>query len=226
MLATRFPTWYKVPEFKIFASLLRMATKYGFSDVREQLIHSLEGAYPTKWEAYQTANLVGEDVFGSPRPHPNAVLTLFLEHNIMFAVPLAAYRAALCGFPSLLSNEPGALLPRHPLASTIHGMETIRSEVSRLAHSIVCNMSVRECRSRCVVNGSLNSPARKMKGLNKIYDVMVKEGKGDVLSSLTLGDIVCANCAKAPEEAYHIWCGAVWENLPRIFGVGKSWEEL
>ncbi|KAF9783268.1 hypothetical protein BJ322DRAFT_144057 [Thelephora terrestris] len=220
-----FPTWYKVPEFTVFGSLLRMATKYGFTDVRDQLICSLEGAYPTKWEAYQSTNIVGEEVFGSPRPHPNAVLNLFLEHGIRFAIPLAAYRATLGGLSSLLSNEPGATLSRLPLASTIYGMEAIRSDVSRLAHSVVCDMSVRECRGGCVVDGDVNSPARKMKGLNRIYDAMVKVGGGDVLSPLEFGGIVCADCAEAREETYRVWCKRTWENLPRIFGVEEGWEE-
>ena len=203
-----------------------MTTKYGFSEVREQLIRGFEAAYPTKWEAYQAASVLGEDVFGSPKPHPNAVLNLFLEQNVRFALPLATYRAALCGFPSLLNNGPGATLSRLPLASAVYGMEMIRSEVSRLAHSVVCNMMVRECHSRCVVNGGDNSPSRKMKELNKIYDAMVKGGNGDVLTTLSLGDIVCENCAEGPQRAHRLLCKAIWEKFPRIFGVGNSWEEL
>jgi hypothetical protein len=60
----RFPARDEVPEFTVFASLLRMTMKYGFSDVRNQLIKDIKGAYPTKWEAYQAAEVLGEDVFG------------------------------------------------------------------------------------------------------------------------------------------------------------------
>jgi hypothetical protein len=52
---------------------------------------------PTKWEAYQAAEVLGEDVFGSPTPHPNSVLNLFAEQGIKFALPFAAYRAVLGG---------------------------------------------------------------------------------------------------------------------------------
>ena len=41
-----------VCEFSVFASLLRMTTKYGFFDVRDQLLKGLKGAHPTKWAAY------------------------------------------------------------------------------------------------------------------------------------------------------------------------------
>ncbi|KAF9647781.1 hypothetical protein BDM02DRAFT_3097588, partial [Thelephora ganbajun] len=44
------PGW--VPEFTVFASLLRMTTKYDFFGVRDQLIKDLRSAYPTKWEDF------------------------------------------------------------------------------------------------------------------------------------------------------------------------------
>ena len=75
-----------------------MTTKYGFSDIRRQLIKDLKGAYPTRWEDFETAKILGEDIFGSPKPHPNAVLDLFEAQNVRFAIPFAAYRASIGGF--------------------------------------------------------------------------------------------------------------------------------
>jgi hypothetical protein len=204
-----------------------MATKYDYPDVREQLLHSIKDAYPTKWEAYQTASVLGEGVFGSPKPHPNVVLNLFLDQNVRFAMPVAAYRAALGGFSSLINNDLGVALPRLALASAFHGMDVMRSEVSQRARSIVCSMSLKECRDgRCVLNGGLSSPEQRVKGLDEIYDVMVRGGKGDVLSSLSLGNLVCASCAKVVEGEYDRLCAMIWESLPGIFRVGKSWEEV
>ena len=221
---TRFPAWRKVSEFAVFASLLRMTTKYDFPDVREQLVDSIKDAYPTKWEGPGTAKLLGEDIFGSPKPHPNAVLNLFTELNLKFALPFAAYRAASGGLSSLTSDKPGTVLPRLTLASTIYGMEVMRSGLARLAHSVVCTMSLEGCRDgACAVN---DPPERKIEALNKIYDIMVKEAKGDVLFSHSFGNIVCVNCAKIPEQAYQLWCTMIWEELPRIFGIGESWEEV
>ena len=99
-----------------------MTTKYGFSDVREGLVEDFKGAYPTKWEDFKKAEVLGEDVFGSPKPHPNAVLNLFLEQGIKFALPFSAYRAGLGGPSSLTSDGPGMVLPRLILTSIIEGM--------------------------------------------------------------------------------------------------------
>ena len=97
-----------------------MATKYGFSDVREQLVDGIKGAYPTKWEDFDTTQVLGEAVFGSPQPHPNTVLNLFLELKVKIASPFAAYRAALGGLPSLTICEQvpvsGSRIPQRPYA--------------------------------------------------------------------------------------------------------------
>jgi len=204
-----------------------MTTKYGFFDVRDQLVDSIKGAYPTKWEGPGTAKVLGEDIFGSPEPHPNAVLNLFTEQSIRFALPFAAYRAVLGGFSSLTSDKPGTILPRLALASTIYGMDLIRGGLAQLAHSVVSTMNLGKCHDgECAANVGIDHPERRMEALNVIYDIMVNEGKGDVLFSLSLGNILCVNCAKTLEQAHRIWCATIWEELPRIFGVGKSWEEV
>ena len=204
-----------------------MTTKYGFSDVREQLVDSIKNAYPTKWEGFGTARVLGEGVFESPKPHPNAVLNLFTEQNIRSALPFAAYRAALGGFSSLTSDKPGTVLPRLALATVMFGMELIRGRLAKLAHLVVRNMEV--CgESTCLANTDTSLPNITMGVLDQIYDALIKEGKGDALSlsSPPLEGFVCVGCARTLEKAYQPWRAKIWEELPRIFGVGKSWEEV
>jgi len=96
-----------------------MTAKYGFSDIRKALVEDIKGAYPTKWEDFEAARILGEDVFGSPKPHPNAVLNLFLQQDVKFALPFAAYRAGLGGLSALVSgygtptHRPCLHHPRH-----------------------------------------------------------------------------------------------------------------
>jgi hypothetical protein len=221
---TRFPARHKVPGFTVFASLLRMATKYGFPDVREELVEDLKVAYPTKWEAYQGAEILGEDVFGSPKPHPNSVLNLFIEQNIKFASPFAAYRATLGGFPSLTNGRPGTVLPRLPLAFAVYGMERIRHGMVQIAHSMVSNTSQVVCTQRaCVLNVGIDLVERRREALDKIFGVMVDRCKGDVLSPLSFGDLLCADCANQL-EGVHLRCRerSVWVALPGL--LGRRWE--
>ena len=201
-----------------------MATKYGFSDVRDGLVGDLNSAYPTKWEVFRATEVLGEDIFGSPKPHPNAVLNLFLEQKITFGLPFAAYRAGRAGFFSLVIEEPGVALPRHALASTIYGMEKIRRTMVRLSHSIVYSGNLRVCPLEgCVLNVGVNPIEQRMEALTKVVDDIIDESKGDLLAPLSLGNFICVNCAKLV-EASHLQCREqfVWRSLPSLVGGGGA----
>ena len=220
---TRFPAGNKVPEFTVFASLLRMATKYGFSDVRNGLVGDLKSAYPTKWEDFRATEVLGEDVFGSPRPHPNAVLNLFLEQNITFGLPFAAYRAGRAGFSSLVSEERGTALPRLALASTIYEMEKIRRTMVQFSHSIVYNGNLRVCPLEgCILNVGINPVERRMGVLKAVVEDIIDESKGDLLAPPTLGNLICENCARLVEASHlHYREQFVWRSLPNLLGAGE-----
>ena len=224
---TRFPARNKVPEFTVFASLLRMTTKYGFSDIREALVEDLKGAYPTKWEDFETARVLGENVFGSPKPHPSAVLNLFLEQRVGFALPFAAYRAGLGGPSALASKSPGTVLPRLGLACIIHGMGEMRRAMACVAQRVAYTWDLGACHERaCILNVGKRSAKRRMKVLDKVSDVLLQNSGGDVLSSLRLGDPFCADCAKQLKNI-HRNCRkqVVWANLPSLLG-RESWEGI
>ena len=223
-----FPARHEVPEFSVFAPLLRMTTKYGFSDVRDQLLKDLKGAYPTKWEAYQAAEVLGEGVFGSPRPHPNAVLNLFMAQDVRFAIPFAAYRASLGGFSSLVGDEPGALLPRHTLASTIHGRGEILRVMTQAAHTIAHKGKLLSIcpDTACILNVGIESMERRMEALTKLHGVMIGEREGGVLSPPPLGHLACMKCAKEIEASHTVWCRICWELLPATFSVARCWDEV
>ena len=203
-----------------------MATKYGFSDVREQLVEDLKGAYPTKWEDFQTAKVLGEEVFGSPKPHPNAVFNLFLEQNVKFALPFAAYRTSIGGFSALASYEPGAVLPRLTLASIIHGRGEIRRTMTLAAHSVVYTGNLGACAENvCILNVGIGSTERRTEAQKKILDAMLGMIQVNMLSPLSLGTLVCVNCAKRAEKA-HLGCRKqlVWARLPSLLG-WDSWAD-
>ena len=172
---TRFPARRGVPEFALFAPLIRMATKYGFPDIREQLVDDIRDAYPTKWEDFEAAGVLGEDVFGSPKPHPNAVLKLLLEERIEFALPFAAFRAGLGG-PSasaLANDKPSNALPPIIIASITHGMGMMRRVAVLAAQRIAYTGDLGVCPERaCILSASTNRTEQRMKALNDIFDAI------------------------------------------------------
>jgi len=223
----RFPARHEVSEFTVFASLLRMTTKYGFSDVRDQLVKDLRGAYPTRWEDFENTKILGEAVFGSPKPHPNTVLDLFEAQNVRFAVPFAAYRASIGGFSALTSDKPGTVLPHHTLATTIHGMHVLRSMVSHVARVVAYGGGFRVCPDRaCVLNIDINPIEKRMEALEKIYNAVVDEREGGVLSPPSLGHLLCAKCTKNMAAVHATWCSISWKKLASVFSVSHSWDDL
>ena len=199
-----------------------MTTKYGFSDVREQLVNSIKDGYPTKWEDFEAAKVLGEDIFGLPKPHPNAVLNLFLEQCINFALPFAAYQAGISGFSALVSDAPSTILQRFTLASIVRGMGEMRRVMAVVAHNIVCDENLGVCVGGACALGV--GAGQRVGALNKIFKVMVEGSEGDMLSSLSLGPLVCMYCAKQLEEV-HADCRRkyIWAAFPGLLG-WRSWE--
>ena len=202
-----------------------MTTRYGFPDIREALVGELKGAYPAKWEDFETAQILGEDVFGSPKPHPNAVLSLFLEQNVKFALPFAAYRAGLGSSSSLASDEPGTMLSRSTLASIIHGMGELRRVATVAAHSIIYIGNLGVCFERdCALNASLNRMEQRIEALNRVYNAMVARNEVDILTPPSLGNIICEGCANQLETKHLNWRKRFfWVRLPRLLG-WTSWD--
>ena len=218
----RFPPKRGVPEFPVFASLLRMTRKYGFSNLRDHLVEDLKDAYPTKWEDFQSARVLGEDVFGLPKPHPNAVLNLFEAEKVKFAIPFAAYRASIGGFPALMSDEPGTVLPRQTLASTIQGMHELMFMASDAARMIACRES---CQPSCPNAGCvLKVPATTEGKLKKIYSAVISQREGGILNPPS--DLLCVGCAESMERAHAKWGSVVWEKLPSMFNVSSGWNDV
>ena len=206
-----------------------MATKYGFSEVRDQLLKDLRGAYPTKWEDFQNAKVLGEDVFGSPKPHPNAVLNLFEAQNVRFAIPFAAYRASNDGFSSLMSDNPGTVLPRRILATTIHGMHRLQFKASDIACVTTHRADLGECPDKspqCALNVEIRRIKERKEALKKIYNLLVGEREGGVLTPPLLEHFVCAKCAKTIMAVHDLWGSTCWKSLPRVFAVSNSWDDL
>ena len=202
-----------------------MTAKYGPSDLREALVEDLKGAYPTRWEDFEAAKVLGEDIFGSPKPHPSAVLNLFTEQRIKFALPFAAYRAGLGGPSALASERPSTVLPRLTLASIIHGMGEMGRSTAFFGPTIAYNWDLGVCTEvTCVLNVGTNHTEQRKEALNKISDALVEQSGGDMLSSLPLENLLCAGCADMLKDGHRDYRRKfVWAKLPSLLG-WESWE--
>jgi len=197
-----------------------MTTKYGFDDVRDQLLKDLRRAYPTKWEDIQTSKVLGENVFESPKPHPNAVLNLFKAQNVRFAIPFAAYRAATGGFSSLISAKSGTALSRRALAFIIHSMHLIQASASNAARLTTYGRYLRVCPDeKCVLNVGINPIEKRLEALEKLYQSLLDEREGGMLTPPSLGHLLCVKCTEDIGPTHTLWGPKFWEKLTQAFGI-------
>ena len=64
---------------------------------RTRLLETIRSGYPESFEGLDPSKALGEDVFDRPKPHPNAVLNLFVQQKLTSALPMAYYMAARGG---------------------------------------------------------------------------------------------------------------------------------
>ena len=204
-----------------------MTTKYGISNVRDQLVKDLKGAYPTKWEDFRSAKVLGEEVFGSPKPHPNSVLNLFEAQGLKFAIPFAAYRASIGGLSALVSDKPGTVLPRRTLATTIYGMHILKSNAVHAARTIAYWGDLWVCPDKgCLLGVDTNPIKSRLEAIGKLYEAVVDQREGGLLSPPCFGDILCAKCATRVTAVYAAHGSACWDKLALTFCVTDGWDNL
>ena len=196
-----------------------MTTKYHFQEIRLQILLDLVPAYPAKLSEYEGSACLGEVVFGSPLPHPNSVLNLFVTCRVAFALPFAYYRVCVTSDPVSLGTSTGgtALFP-NTLEMALHGQARLKTEEVQLARGV----AFRDCASwgSC----SRKSPGGRTLIFDWIHPEVTTQG-----GILERGDIpgpgYCSRCSQAFQQELSKAKKDTWENLPSYFGL-PSWDGI
>jgi len=133
---TRFQVGTKILDFSTFSSLLRVPANYEMPNFRARLLETIRDAYPENFEGLDPSRTLGENVLDGPRPHPNAVLNLFVQQKYMSALPMAYYMAARRGLDSLMDTRllANATLSGQTLRSAMGGLMALREMELKEAH--------------------------------------------------------------------------------------------
>lgn len=189
-----------------------MTTKYKFQEIRSQILLDLRPAYPTRLFDYKTSSCRGEVVFGSPLPHPNSVLDLFVQCKVSFALPFACYRACAAGDP--LTTK--AALSPSILKVAIRGQARLKMAELRLAKEL----AFQDCKGwQC----SGKTPASRAQVFNWIHPEVATQG--GILEREDFAEPgFCSQCL----QTFTVWLSgskeSIWENLPLYFGL-PPWKE-
>ena len=210
----RFLHRHRTPVFSTFSSLLRMTTKYQFQEIRSQILLDLLPAYPTSLSEYDTSSCLGELVFGTPLPHPNSVLKLFVECKVRFALPFAYYRACIAGDPaSLTTTAKEIALSPDTLKAALRGQAQLKGNEVKLAKKL----ALRECRAwTCFPN--------RVQVFEWILPATATQS-GILERGGFSGSGHCVQCSQVFAQELSKVREDIWNKLPSCFGL-SSWEKL
>ena len=217
-------------DFATFSSLLRTTAKYDMPTVRSQVLNVIRNAYPGTFEGLDPSKPLGESVFRGSKPHPNAVLNLFVQQKLASTLPMAYYMAARRGLDSLMDRRLPEIARLTPgiLQVAIKGLFALRELELKETHYLVFgSKSSRSCtRPTCPsrsVTGPGLSEARK-----KVADRIVDSARSGtkILQVLSLKEVCgddclgfCDGCVGAWEAGHADVRKKAWAALPDVFGL-------
>ena len=212
-----------------------MTTSYKIDNVREQLLEDLRDAYPKTFGAYEKSRTLGEKVFGTQKPHPNAVLKLFGTCNVAFALPFAYYRACTAGTLALTSVEPTLRLPPRVLAAAVVGQSRLKARELQVVRQFLFGRPAKKFSCSGWFCPGLHETNHKRSGLTSPYErlfnsISSQSSEVDMAVSIleNKGLADDAFCAKCLERFNAYLKGAreeIWASLPRMFGL-SPWSNL
>jgi len=205
-------------------------------NLRAQLLEIIRDAYPENFEGLDPSKTLGENVFGGPKPHPNAVLNLFVQQKVPSALPMAYYMAARRGSDSLMDIRlpTSATLSGQTLRSAIHGLIALREMELKETYQIVLAMKDASSRVGC---GSMGCTFRPPKGPIGVENVRpyqrtfdritgIAEGGTRILQVLSASEPgedaeseICKMCGEKMQAAHAEVRKKAWAALPKMFGL-------
>lgn len=207
-----------------------MTTKYEIKAVREQILEDLQEAYPETFEAYEASTVLGERIFGTPKPHPNAVLNLFRQCSVTFALPYAFYMACRGGLSSLTTTAAGAKLSAPVLAVTVRGLGNLRAAELKVANRIIFQPKLHRCaKFLCMAGTGLDTDSRGELVFQNIFKSIVDSSSDMATTALETPKFpasseshFCTRCLEAWLKFHREARREVWCALPEYFGLNST----
>ena len=218
-----------MPDFTTFSSLLRITTKYEMPAVRSRILDAVRDAYPKAFEGLTPSKQIGEKIFSGQTPHPNEVLSLFVQQKFTSALPVAYYMAVRRGLDSLMGLRLPASARLNPevLLVAIKGLLALRGVELKETHRLIlgsrgsrsCSQS--NCPSRNATGPVVSEAHQKV--VDRIADSVHSGTK--ILEVLSVRGVCgddcfgfCENCVECWEAGHADVRKNAWGMLLDVFG--------
>ena len=204
--------------------------------LRARLLKTIRDAYPETFEGLDPSKALGENVFDGVKPHPNAVLNLFIQQKVTSALPMAYYMAARRGSDSLMDIRlpSSATLPGKTLRSATRGLMVLREMELKESYKIVfavkdpangINCSAPEC---ICWHGREVSGVTAIRACQQVLDRITGSAVGGtrILQVLSASEFTenseskfCQFCVEKIQVAHAEVRRKAWAALPEVFGL-------
>ena len=205
-------------------------------NLRARLLKIVRDAYPDTFEGLDPSKVLGENMFDGPKPHPNAVLNLFIQQMVTSALPMAYYMAARRGIDSLMDTRlpSSATLSGQTLGSAIRGLVALRDmelkETYRIAITIKDSANGTVCPSpECLCRSARGvSDATIIGACQQTLDRITGSAAGGtrILQVLSVSEFTenlesrfCQVCMEKIQVAHAEVRRKAWAALPEVFGL-------
>jgi len=197
--------------------------------VKSRILDIVHDAYPATFEGLAPSKRIGERIFSGQTPHPNEVLSLFVQQKVVSALPMAHYMAARFGLDSLMDSRlpASARLAPDILRAATKGLLALREMELRETHRLIFGSEIPRpcpwsgCPSRTTAETSV--PAWQ-KVVDRIADSAHSGTK--ILEVLSLDEVYggggvgfCDICIEVWEAGHADIRKKAWGMLPGMFGL-------
>ena len=200
--------------------------------LRTRLIETVRDAYPTSFTGLNPSRLLGEDAFDGPKPHPNAVLNLFIQQKVTSALPMAYYMAARRGLDSLMDTRlpSSATLSGQTLGSAIRGLVALREMELKETHRIAFMIGgdTGGCSSTECPSLQVPSDTGIVRGYQQAFDRITGTANDGtrILQLLSASELAedpestfSQSCEEGMQKAHADVKKRAWAALPEVFGL-------
>ncbi|KLO07728.1 hypothetical protein SCHPADRAFT_836207 [Schizopora paradoxa] len=218
----KFYSAYQPTSLPIILSLLRMSTKYNYSDIRNTLARHIERAYPSDLESMESRCF--EDLYEG---YDNVIydfefqlLFAALQCNLKTILPTLYFECATSRLAIILRVAEEHYLEKQQIDLLLCGHE----RMIEYAHEYGIKQFVPQ--QSCAFMPCSRSRGQLLANYVKFSSLPIQHllQKDEAVGDEELRKSICKSCSKVISENLEAFRLEIWNSIPGLFGLG-TWED-
>ncbi|KLO07732.1 hypothetical protein SCHPADRAFT_909207 [Schizopora paradoxa] len=219
----RFYSEHQPTTLPIILSLLRMSSKYNFSEIHNAITNQIESVYPNDLDSMKERDYrdLFEDYDNIADDYEFQLLAAVLQSDLRTVLPTLYFECATSQLDTILKSTESLHFEKQHVDKLLRGHE--RMVEYSYEYGIKQFVPQRTCTTQC-------SKSRGQLLANYIVDCPYKDPlqellqESDANDDADLREAICKNCSKVISENLEAFRLEIWNSIPGLFGLG-TWED-